>query len=115
MKQQIRKRISSGARNEGYLNTRHFLKTDEPVPLLSSQQSAERTAHDGAADRTADRAPDRLAEVGSHPADHLIGNRSGDVAGDDLAGRQPAARRAGAENRADDGADLPQYSAAASV
>src|ERR1700722_14063334 len=86
-----------------------------PYQFLSSQQSAERAAHDGATDRTADRAPDRLAEVGSHPADHLIGNRSSDVAGDDLAGRQPAARRTGAENRADDRADLPQYSAASAA
>src|SRR3984885_3188436 len=81
-----------------------------PYQLLSSQQSAERTANDGAADRTAYRAPDRLAEIGGHPADHPIGNRTGDVTGDGLAGRQPAARRAGAENRANDGADLPQYS-----
>src|ERR1700733_8227036 len=86
-----------------------------PYQLLSSQQSAERTADDGAADRTADRAPDRLAEIGGHPPDPLIGNRTGDVAGDDLAGRQPAARRAGAENRAYDGADLPQYSTASAA
>src|ERR1700722_7284126 len=86
-----------------------------PYKFLSSQQSAERAAHDGATDRTADRAPDRLAEVGSNPADPLIGNRSSDVAGDDLAGRQPATRRAGAQNPADDHADLPQYSAASTV
>jgi hypothetical protein len=54
--QQTRKRISSGARNDGYLSTPGFPKKSEGdhvvanQRILSAQQPAKRAAHQRAAD-----------------------------------------------------------------
>src|SRR5262249_36825870 len=85
---------------------RAITQQDTREELSSPQESAERAAHQRAADRAADRTTNRLAEVGGHAADDLVGYRSGDVAGDQLAGRQPATPDIGAENRRRDVADL---------
>src|SRR6266702_5940856 len=82
---------------------------------LPPQQSAERTADQSAADRAAELTTDRFANIGGHPADHLIGDRSRHVARNDLARRQAAALDVGAEDGADNRADLAEDAAAASA
>src|ERR1700722_6609878 len=116
--QQTRKRISSGARNDGYLSTRHFLKirSDHVMAIvektLSSQQPAERTSHDGTPYRTANRAAHGFAEIGDDPTHHLIGDGPRHVSRDNLTGRHFAAPYVGPENRSDDRADLCEDSPA---
>src|SRR5579871_5250864 len=81
--------------------------------MLAPQQTAERTTHNRPADRTADGAADRLSEIGHHTAYHLVSDRARNVAGDELAGRQPSTRRVGPEDGADDAADLTENAPAA--
>src|SRR5260370_33799286 len=82
---------------------------------LPPQQPAERAASQRATAETANRTAHRFAEIGSQPADHLVGNRACDASRDNLTGRHPAARYVGAENRSDDRADLPENSPASAA
>src|SRR5256714_719843 len=85
-----------------------------PPEKLSSQQAAESAADQRAADRTAHRATDGFAEIGDHPAYHLVGDRAGDAARDKLAGRQSSARDISTEDGPDNCADLAENSPARS-
>src|SRR5207237_2601470 len=86
-----------------------FVKTRRDSP---PQQAANRAAHQRAADRSADRAADGFAEIGHHPAHHLVGDRARNVSRDELARRQSIASGIGAENRPDDRAKVSENSAA---
>src|SRR5262245_57514828 len=133
--QLIKNRTSSGARSEGALNAAGLFKESVDVTvtnslylprkrerrqspdlilytLAASQQSAQRATHERAADRAAKLAADRFAEIGNDAAHHLVGDGARDIARDALAGRQPAAAGIGAEDGADDRADLPENAAA---
>src|SRR5689334_5817165 len=110
---QSRNSQSSGARHEGYLSTGAvFSATGISKLPLAAEQSAERTAHQRTADRTAHRPRDRLADTGGEIANHLVGDRTRHLACNDLPGGHPAALDVGAEDRADDRAELSQNATA---
>src|SRR4051812_18693916 len=82
---------------------------------LPLQDSAERAAHDLATDRTAERTADLLADIGDDAADHLVGDGARHAACNDLTGGELVAAGIGAEDRADDGAELAEEATAASA